>query len=157
VRDRFFAVFTLGGKGRYRLRPRAEATRGPLSLSLGAADVVEWPLSPQTSNLLEGLGAADLAPRVRTIELGDPFWSTLALGVTVYADFDAAPIAFVAVDVEYDGGDPSRPPFTATLVFQSSGDRKTLPEPPPLLNGVRSYRYQTKIGYVGRDARVVSP
>jgi hypothetical protein len=157
VLARFFVP--VPGPGRttlQRLRARAEVLGDPLALTVSAADVVEWPTSPQTSNLLQGLTAADLASAVRTVSLGDPFWSTLALRVTAFADFGAAPIAFVQVDIEYDGGDPARTPYRASLVFESSGTTKTLPEPPPLVAGVRTYRYQTKIAYVGRDARVVS-
>jgi hypothetical protein len=91
------------------------------------------------------------------VALGDPFWDTLALRVTAFADFGAAPIAFIEVDLEYDGGDGTRPPYQASLVFDANGVTKTLPEPPALVGGARPYRYQTKIAYAGRDARVVTP
>jgi hypothetical protein len=158
VQGRFFVTFVgPGGTPRFRLRPRADVVGGPLALTFSGADVVEWSVAPQTSNVLQGLTAADLAPRVRTIALGDPFWDTLALRVTAYADFGTTPIAFLQVDIAYDGGDATRPAFTASLVFEANGVTRTLPEPPPLLGGVRTYRYQTKIAYTGHDARVVSP
>src|SRR6185437_13572775 len=69
--------------------------------------IVEWSANPQGTlqTFLAGVSQQDMKKYVRVVDLDDPFFKTLQLTATAFADWANEPIAFVEVQMRYTGTD----------------------------------------------------
>ncbi len=128
-----------------------------IELTLEQSRVVEWNIAPQGTleTFFQGMRASEIAQHVREIDLDDPFFQSLGLDITVFANFQSEPISFVDVDIDYrgPGADGREEVKTKTFTFTKSGEKQRWD--PSLLGTVREYRYRYRIHYKGSDA--ISP
>ena len=115
--------------------------------------IQEWPANPQgtLTPFLAGLSADKMKQFVRTVDLTDPFFETLGLNVTCFANWATEPIAFVECQLKYEGTDENGQPAEKDQAFTFTKDHTTDLWDPRLINAKREYSYRYRVGYNGHD------
>ncbi|MGH8564662.1 MAG: hypothetical protein ACREXW_11490 [Gammaproteobacteria bacterium] len=115
--------------------------------------VVETEKHPQGTlqSFFAGVSAADMKKFVRVVDLTDTFFMTLNLEVNCFADFEKNPIAFVEVQLRYDGRDENGDQVQKQETFTFDKDNKKAVWDPSLIGAKREYFYRWRVGYTGRE------
>ena len=88
---------------------------------------------------------------VRVVDLTDTFFMTLNLEVNCFADFEKNPIAFVEVQLRYDGRDENGDLVQKQETFTFDKDNKKAVWDPSLIGAKREYFYRWRVAYTGRE------
>lgn len=116
--------------------------------------IAEIEKNPQGTlqTFFDGMSKDQMKNFVRKVNLNDPFFQTLGLEVNVFANWDDNPLAFVEVEVRYDGRDENgqivREGKTMTFNQGETSDEFD----PTLINGKREYFYRWRLAYTGKEA-----
>jgi hypothetical protein len=115
--------------------------------------LTEWPANPQGTlqSFLAGVSPAEMRKYVRVVDLDDPFFKTLGLTATCFADWAAEPIAFVECQVRYSGRDENNLDVEKVQTFTFTKDHTTDTWDPSLIGKKREYSYRWRVGYFGRE------
>ncbi|MCL4247964.1 MAG: hypothetical protein KJ065_07435 [Anaerolineae bacterium] len=113
----------------------------------------DWPVNPQGTlqAFLSGKSASELRKYVRVVDLNDPFFQTLGLTVTCFADWDSEPIAFVETQIRYTGRDENNQRVEKFETFTFTKDETSGTWDPSLIGAKREYEYRYRIGFEGRE------
>ena len=98
-----------------------------------------------------GVSAEDMKKFVRVVDLTDTFFMTLNLEVNCFADFEKNPIAFVEVQLRYDGRDENGDLVQKQETFTFDKDNKKAVWDPSLIGAKREYFYRWRVAYLGRE------
>ena len=114
------------------------------------SQLVEWSANPQGTmqTFLAGVSASEMKRYVRTVDLDDPFFQTLGLTVTAFADW-SEPIAFIETQVHYTGHDENNQTVEKSQAFTFSKDHTTELWDPSLIGKKREFEYRWRVGYLG--------
>ena len=88
---------------------------------------------------------------VRVVDLDDPFFKTLGLTATAFADWANEPIAFIELQVRYAGTDENGQNVEKTQNFTLTKDHTTEFWDPSLIGAKREYQYRWRMAYNGKD------
>lgn len=115
--------------------------------------IVEWSVNPQGTlqTFLAGVSPQDMKKYVRVIDLDDPFFKTLGLTATAFADWANEPIAFVETQFRYIGNDENNQPVEKVQTFTFTKDHTSDVWDPSLIGAKREYQYRWRLGYLGKD------
>jgi hypothetical protein len=115
--------------------------------------IVEWPANPQGTlqTFLAGVSAQDMKKYVRVVDLDDPFFKTLGLTATVFADWANEPIAFVETQIRYTGTDENNQNVEKVQTFTFTKDHTSDFWDPSLIGAKREYEYRWRLAYMGRE------
>lgn len=110
----------------------------------------DWPVNPQGTlqTFLAGVSAAEMKKYVRLIDLTDPFFATLGLTVTAFANW-SEPIDFVECQLQYNGTDENGQQQQKVQTFTLTKAQPSGFWDPRLLKNSRRYSYRWRIGYSG--------
>lgn len=119
----------------------------------------EWPANPQGTlqAFLAGLSAEEVKKYVRTVDLDDPFFKTLGLTVTCFADWAHDPIAFVECQVRYTGKDENNLDVDKVQTFTFKADHPSEVWDPSLIGKKREYTFRHRVGFAGKEPGEFSP
>ena len=140
-------------KNIHYLKTEAEMSFSTIEYDEEMSSIVEWPVNPQGTlqAFLAGLSPTEMRRYVREIDLSDPFFQTLGLTVNAFADWDNEPIAFVEVQVRYDGRDENNQLVEKQETFTLSKDQPSGQWDPSLIKAKREYSYRHRIAFRGRE------
>ena len=115
--------------------------------------VVETEKNPQGTlqSFFAGISAAEMKKFVRVVDLTDTFFMTLNLEINCFADFEKNPIAFVEVQLRYDGRDENGDMVQKQETFTFDKDLRKAVWDPSLIGAKREYFYRWRVGYTGRE------
>jgi hypothetical protein len=128
------------------------------SMHIGYDETVQslqdWPINPQGTlqTFLAGVSAAEMKKYVRVVDLDDPFFQTLGLTVTCFADWATEPIAFVECQLRYTGQDENGQNVEKVQTFTFTKDHTSDFWDPSLIGRKREYSYRWRVGFIGHDA-----
>jgi hypothetical protein len=116
--------------------------------------IVEWPVNPQGTlqTFLAGVSAQEMKKYVRVVDLEDQFFKSLGLTATVFADWANEPIAFVEVQIRYNGNDENNQPVEKVETFTFTKDHTSDFWDPSLIGSKREYEYRWRMAYIGKEA-----
>jgi hypothetical protein len=117
-------------------------------------NIVEWKIAPQGTlqTFLAGVSAEEMRKYVRVVDLNDPFFMTLGLTTTAFADWDNEPIDFVEAQIRYTGRDENNQQVEKVETFTFTKDHTTATWDPSLIGSKREYEYRWRVGFTGRGA-----
>ena len=143
--------FVNSEKNIHYLKTEMEMDYSTIEYEETMTSIVEWPVRPQGTlqAFLHGVSPAEMRKYVREIDLNDPFFMTLGLTVNVFADWE--PIAFVEVQVRYDGRDENGDLVEKQETFTMSKDHITETWDPSLIKAKREYGYRYRMAFLGRE------
>lgn len=115
--------------------------------------IAEIEKNPQGTlqTFFDGLSESEMRNFVRFVDLNDPFFQTLGLEVNCFADFDNNPIAFVEVQLRYDGRDENGDLQQKQETFTFTKDETSGTWDPGLIGGKREYFYRWRLAYTGQE------
>lgn len=115
--------------------------------------MVSWQVNPQGTlqAFLAGLSPQEMRKYVRVVDLDDPFFKTLGLTATCFADWANEPIAFVECQVRYEGKDENNLQVEKVHTFTFTKDHTTETWDPSLIGSKREYTYRWRVGFLGRE------
>lgn len=99
----------------------------------------------------DGIPASEMRNFVRFVDLNDTFFQTLGLEVNVFADFENNPIAFVEVQVRYDGRDENGDLQQKQETFTFTEGNTSAVWDPSLIGAKREYFYRWRLAYTGKE------
>ncbi len=137
----------------YYLKTEAEMSFSTIEYDEEMSSIVEWPVNPQGTlqAFLAGLSPQEMKRYVREIDLSDSFFQTLGLTVNAFADWDNEPIAFLEVQVQYDGRDENNQQVQKQETFTFSKEQTSGHWDPSLIKAKREYSYRYRIAFRGRE------
>lgn len=114
--------------------------------------IAEWPVHPQGTmqSFFAGMSAAEIGKYVRVADLNDPFFMTLGLKVSAFADWEHNPIAFVEAQVQYEGRDENGDMVEKQQTFTFNKDSTRGDWDPSLIGAKREYQYRYRIAFQGK-------
>lgn len=114
--------------------------------------IAEWPVHPQGTmqTFFAGMSAAEIGKYVRVADLNDPFFMTLGLKVSAFADWENNPIAFVEAQVQYEGRDENGDMVEKQQTFTFNKDSTRGEWDPSLIGAKREYQYRYRIAFQGK-------
>ncbi|MXO90844.1 hypothetical protein [Pontixanthobacter aquaemixtae] len=89
---------------------------------------------------------------VRVVNLDDDFFKTLGLTVNCFADWENDPIAFVEVQIQYDGRNEQGQIEQKQETFTFDKDTTSGEWDPSLIGKQRGYKYRWRLAYTGQEA-----
>jgi hypothetical protein len=112
-----------------------------------------WPVNPQGTlqTFLANVSASEMRKYVRVVDLTDPFFQTLGLKVTCFADWDNEPIAFVEAQIRYSGRDENNQEVEKVETFTFNKANTVGEWDPSLIGRKREYSYRWRVGFQGRE------
>jgi len=136
----------------YSLKQTMDFTAVHLEYDETVTAIQPWTIAPQGTlqSFFAGMDPGKMSQFVRVVDLEDPFFQTLGLTVTAFAEWDQE-IAFIDCEVKYAGQDENNQPQEKVQGFTFTKDSATATWDPRLLNGSRDYEYHWRVGYKGRD------
>jgi hypothetical protein len=136
----------------YYLKQQIDFTSVNLGFDETITGMQPWPANPQGTlqSFFVGMDANKMKQFVRVVDLEDPFFETLGLTVTAFANWDDQ-IAFIDCEVRYSGQDDNGQPQDKVQGFTFTKDHTSDVWDPHLINGKREYQYHWRVGYAGRD------
>ena len=124
-----------------------------IDFNLEQRSVVEWAVHPQATleTFFRGMSADEIKQYVREIDLDDDAFKNLQLTVRAFTDFSDPNVAFVEVQVRYEGTDENgqEREKNQTFTFTSADPQKWSVS---LIGSQREYQYRYRVGFKGRDA-----
>jgi len=113
----------------------------------------EWKIAPQGTlqTFFAGMSASEIKKYVRVVDLDDDFFKTLGLTVNVFADWDNEPIAFVEVQLRYEGRDENSQNVQKVQTFTFTKGQTTGKWDPSLIGSKRDYSYAWRVVFKGRE------
>lgn len=145
--------FVNSEKDIYYLKTEVEMNFSTIEYDEEMTSIVEWPANPQGTlqAFLAGLSPQEMRRYVREIDLDDPFFKTLGLTVNAFADWEKEPIAFVEVQVRYDGRDENNQLVEKQETFTLSKEHASATWDPSLIKAKRDYSYRHRLAFRGRE------
>lgn len=116
-------------------------------------NIVEWPANPQGTlqTFLAGVPPQEMKKYVRVVDLDDPFFKTLQLTATTFADWANEPIAFVEAQIRYTGTDENGQNVEKVQTFTFTKDHTSDFWDPSLIGAKREYEYRWRMAYLGKE------
>jgi hypothetical protein len=114
----------------------------------------KWPMAPQGTlqAFFADVPADEMRKYVRVVDLDDDFFKTLGLKATAFADWEKDEIAFVEVQVHYEGTDENDDHVEKDQSFTLTKAAATGAWDPSLIGAKREYEYRYRIAHEGREA-----
>jgi hypothetical protein len=111
--------------------------------------VQAWPAAPQgmIQTFLAGVPPQEMRRYVIKANLANPFFMSLGLTVTAFADWANEPIAFVECEVRYSGQDEDGQEVVKAHTFTLDADHPSGGWDPSLIGAKREYSYRWRVGY----------
>jgi hypothetical protein len=114
----------------------------------------QWPMNPQGTlqAFFAGMPPEEMRTYVRLADLDDPYFKTLGLKVTAFADWEEDEIAFVECQVHYEGTDEEGAHVEKDQSFTLTKDTPNGAWDPSLIGAKREYEYRYRVAHEGRQA-----
>lgn len=131
----------------YRLKRQTEVDMTNFAQRQEIRTTIEYKIAPQGTLQTFFKGKTEMSRFVRTVDLNDPFFKTLALKARAFAKWQEDSVAFVEMEVKYGRGSDMK---TQTFTFTPQST-EPLEWDPSLIDGKREYEYRYRIAFVGKE------
>lgn len=137
----------------YILKQEERVSFKSINTKIEINSIIEAEKHPQGTlqAFFDGIPRSRMTQFVRTVDLTDPFFQTLGLTVNCFADWENDPIAFVEVQIQYDGRNELGQVERKQETFTFTKDTTSGTWDPSLINRNRTYRWRWRLAYTGKE------